>query len=92
MASSHDFGATPPTDLQSGRAQVPDGYTVPANLRDRLTERLGPFPLFSILGPERRSLDAVDADATKLVMTEINPTLTLAYLPHLIMFAALRSG
>jgi predicted AlkP superfamily pyrophosphatase or phosphodiesterase len=84
MASSHDFGATPRPIYKADGRKLPDCYTVPANLRDRLTERLGPFPLFQFWGPATTIASTRwIADATKLVMAENNPTLTLAYLPHL---------
>jgi hypothetical protein len=47
-----------------------------------LTERLGPFPLFQFWGPATTIASTRwIADATKIVMAENNPTLTLAYLP-----------
>ena len=51
MASSHDIGATPRPIYKADGRKFPDCYTVPAQLRDRLTERLGPFPLFQFWGP-----------------------------------------
>jgi predicted AlkP superfamily pyrophosphatase or phosphodiesterase len=84
MASRHDFGATPRPIYKADGRKLPDCYTVPASLRDRLTERLGPFPLFQFWGPATTIASTRwIADATKLVMAESNPTLTLAYLPHL---------
>jgi len=84
MASSHDFGATPRPIYKADGRKLPDCYTVPATLRDRLIERLGPFPLFQFWGPAT-SIAATRwiAEATKIVMAENNPTLTLVYLPHL---------
>jgi predicted AlkP superfamily pyrophosphatase or phosphodiesterase len=84
MASSHDIGATPRPIYKADGRKLPDCYTVPASLRDRLTERIGPFPLFQFWGPAT-SIAATRwiAEATKIVMAESNPTLTLAYLPHL---------
>lgn len=84
MASSHDVGATPRPIYKADGRKLPDCYTVPDGLRDRLTERLGPFPLFQFWGPAT-SIASTRwiAEATKLVMAESNPTLTLAYLPHL---------
>jgi predicted AlkP superfamily pyrophosphatase or phosphodiesterase len=84
MASSHDIGATPRPIYKADGRKFPDCYTVPAQLRDRLTERLGPFPLFQFWGPAT-SIASTRwiAEATKLIMTEHDPTLTLAYLPHL---------
>jgi predicted AlkP superfamily pyrophosphatase or phosphodiesterase len=84
MASSHDIGATPRPIYKADGRKLPDCYTVPASLRDHLTERLGSFPLFQFWGPAT-SIAATRwiAEATKIVMTQSNPTLTLVYLPHL---------
>jgi len=84
MASSHDIGATPRPIYKADGRKLPDCYTVPAALRDRLTERLGAFPLFQFWGPAT-SISATRwiAEATQIVMAESNPTLTLVYLPHL---------
>jgi predicted AlkP superfamily pyrophosphatase or phosphodiesterase len=84
MASSHDFGATPRPIYKADGRKLPDCYTVPDQLRNRLTERLGPFPLFQFWGPATSIVSTRwIAEATKLVMAESNPTLTLTYLPHL---------
>jgi len=84
MASSHDFGATPRPIYKADGRKLPDCYTVPDTLRDRLTEKLGPFPLFQFWGPGTTIASTRwIADATRMVMAEQNPTLTLAYLPHL---------
>jgi predicted AlkP superfamily pyrophosphatase or phosphodiesterase len=84
MASSHDVGVTPRPIYKADGRKLPDCYTVPGQLRDRLTERLGPFPLFQFWGPATTIASTRwIAEATKLVMAEHDPTLTLAYLPHL---------
>jgi predicted AlkP superfamily pyrophosphatase or phosphodiesterase len=84
MASSHDFGATPRPIYKADGRKLPDCYTVPAQLRERLTERLGPFPLFQFWGPATKIASTRwIAEASKLVMAEHDPTLTLVYLPHL---------
>jgi predicted AlkP superfamily pyrophosphatase or phosphodiesterase len=84
MASSHDIGATPRPIYKADGRKLPDCYTVPDRLRDRLTERLGPFPLFQFWGPATTIASTRwIVEATKLVMAESDPTLTLAYLPHL---------
>jgi predicted AlkP superfamily pyrophosphatase or phosphodiesterase len=84
MASSHDIGATPRPIYKADGRKLPDCYTVPAQLREGLTEHLGPFPLFQFWGPATTIASTRwIAEATKLVMTEHDPTLTLAYLPHL---------
>src|SRR6267142_609007 len=83
MASSHDFGATPRPIYKADGRKLPDCYTVPGQLRDQLTERFGPFPLFQFWGPGTSIVSTRwIADASKFVMAEANPTLTLAYLPH----------
>jgi predicted AlkP superfamily pyrophosphatase or phosphodiesterase len=84
MASSHDIGATPRPIYKADGRKLPDCYTVPDDLRNRLTERLGPFPLFQFWGPATTIASTRwIAEATKTVMAESSPTLTLAYLPHL---------
>jgi predicted AlkP superfamily pyrophosphatase or phosphodiesterase len=84
MASSHDVGATPRPIYKADGRKLPDCYTVPGQLRERLTERLGPFPLFHFWGPATTIASTRwIAEATKLVMADHDPTLTLAYLPHL---------
>ena len=84
MYSSADFSVTPrPQYLSDGR-KLPDCYSQPATLRDRLQAQLGTFPLFDFWGPRTtiRSSQWI-ADASKLVDEWHNPTLTLIYLPHL---------
>jgi predicted AlkP superfamily pyrophosphatase or phosphodiesterase len=84
MASTHDIGATPRPIYKADGRKLPDCYTVPAGLRNQLTDRLGPFPLFQFWGPATTIASTRwIAEATKLVMADSNPTLTLAYLPHL---------
>jgi predicted AlkP superfamily pyrophosphatase or phosphodiesterase len=84
MYSSVDFSVTPrPQYLSDGR-KMPDCYSQPAGLRDRLQAKLGTFPLFDFWGP-RTTIKSSQwiADASKLVDEWHNPTLTLIYLPHL---------
>ncbi len=84
MYSSADFSVTPrPQYLSDGR-KMPDCYSQPADLRDRLQTELGTFPLFSFWGPNTniKSTRWI-ADASLLVDQWHNPTLTLIYLPHL---------
>jgi predicted AlkP superfamily pyrophosphatase or phosphodiesterase len=84
MASSHDIGATPRPVYKADGRKLPDCYTVPAVLRDRLTDQLGPFPLFQFWGPATTIASSRwISEAAKLVMAESKPTLTLVYLPHL---------
>jgi predicted AlkP superfamily pyrophosphatase or phosphodiesterase len=84
MYSTVDYAVTPrPQYLADGR-KMPDCYSQPANLRDKLQEVLGTFPLFDFWGPRTtiRSSKWI-ADASILVDEWHNPTLTLIYLPHL---------
>src|SRR5215470_9800237 len=76
MASSHDIGVTPRPIYKADGRKVPDCYSVPDRLRDRLTERLGPFPLFQFWGPATSIMSTRwIVEATKLVMAENDPTL-----------------
>jgi predicted AlkP superfamily pyrophosphatase or phosphodiesterase len=84
MYSSADYAVTPrPQYLADGR-KMPDCYSYPASLRDKLQAQLGTFPLFDFWGP-RTTIKSSQwiADASKLVDEWHNPTLTLIYLPHL---------
>src|SRR5262245_18035979 len=84
MAASHDIGATPRPIYKADGRKLPERYTVPDTLRRHLTGHLRPFPLFQFWGPGTTIASSKwIADATKIVMTESDPTLTLVYLPHL---------
>ncbi|KAB7731796.1 alkaline phosphatase family protein [Rudanella paleaurantiibacter] len=84
MYSSADYSVTPrPQYLADGR-KMPDCYSQPADLRDRLQAELGTFPLFQFWGPGANIVSTRwIADASLLVDKWHNPTLTLIYLPHL---------
>lgn len=84
MYSTADYSATPrPNYLADGR-KIPDIYTVPAEWRDTLQEKLGQFPLFNFWGPMTSIVSSRwIADASILTDREFDPTLTLIYLPHL---------
>ena len=84
MYSSADFAVTPrPNYLADGR-KMPDCYSHPAELRDRLQKELGQFPLFQFWGPGAniKSTQWI-ADASILTDEWHDPALTLIYLPHL---------
>lgn len=84
MYSTVDFSVTPrPNYLADGR-KIPDVYSHPAGLRDRLQKELGTFPLFHFWGP-KTSIKSSQwiADAAVLTDQWHNPTLSLVYLPHL---------
>lgn len=84
MYSSADFAVTPrPNYLADGR-KLPDCYSHPSELRDRLQKELGQFPLFQFWGPGAniKSTQWI-ADASILTDKWYHPTLSLIYLPHL---------
>ena len=84
MYTTADYGVTPrPNYLADGR-KIPDVYSYPSNLRDRLQDKLGTFPLFNFWGP-KTSIKSSQwiADATIETDKLYDPTLTLVYLPHL---------
>jgi predicted AlkP superfamily pyrophosphatase or phosphodiesterase len=84
MAASFDIGATPRPVYKADGRKLPDCYTKPAHLRDVLTAELGPFPLFQFWGPATSIASSRwIAEAVKHVIAADDPTLTLAYLPHL---------
>jgi predicted AlkP superfamily pyrophosphatase or phosphodiesterase len=84
MYSTVDYSVTPrPQYLADGR-KMPDCYSQPADLRDRLQAQLGTFPLFDFWGP-RTSIKSSQWIADASIETDklYDPTLTLIYLPHL---------
>jgi predicted AlkP superfamily pyrophosphatase or phosphodiesterase len=84
MAAAHDFGVTPRPIYKADGRKLADCYTVPAELRDELTRRYGPFPLFQFWGPGTSIASSRwIVDAALHVLAHHSPTLTLVYLPHL---------
>lgn len=84
MHSTADISVTPrPMYLADGR-KIPDCWASPIGIREELTQRLGPFPLFSFWGPATtiKSTQWI-ADCAMHIRRTRAPTLTLAYLPHL---------
>eukprot|EP01119_Soliformovum_irregulare_P022678 TRINITY_DN7811_c0_g1_i1.p1 TRINITY_DN7811_c0_g1~~TRINITY_DN7811_c0_g1_i1.p1 ORF type:complete len:482 (-),score=132.61 TRINITY_DN7811_c0_g1_i1:3-1352(-) len=82
--SNIDYLVTPrPQYLQDG-GKLPDCYTSPPDLRDRLQNVLGKFPLGKFWGP-LTSIASSEwiATASKMVDEWYDPTLSLIYLPHL---------
>jgi len=84
MYSSVDYCVTPrPQYLADGR-KMPDCYSYPMDLRDRLQEELGMFPLFNFWGPRTNiSSSRWIAEASMRVHDWKNPSMMLIYLPHL---------
>jgi predicted AlkP superfamily pyrophosphatase or phosphodiesterase len=75
---------TPRPVYKADGRKLPDCYATPPHLREELTARLGPFPLFQFWGPGTTIVASRwIADAALHVMETRDPTLTLAYLPHL---------
>jgi len=84
MYSSADWSATPRPMYPADGRKIPDHYAHPHELHDELDAKLGTFPLFKFWGPLTDiSSTGWIARATLHVMQTRNPTLTLAYLPHL---------
>lgn len=84
MNSSVDYLITPRPIYRSDGVKIPDIYTKPIGLRDRLQNRLGQFPLFNFWGPNTTIYSSQwIADSAKMVEEIYSPTLTLIYLPHL---------
>ncbi|MEN8797607.1 MAG: nucleotide pyrophosphatase/phosphodiesterase family protein [Flavobacteriaceae bacterium] len=84
MYSSVDYSVTPrPNYLADGR-KIPDVYSHPPELRDRLQTDLGRFPLFHFWGP-KTSIKSSRWIAEAAIKTDklYDPTLSLIYLPHL---------
>ncbi len=84
MYSTVDYSVTPrPNYLADGR-KIPDVYSHPPEMRDRLQTDLGRFPLFQFWGP-KTSIKSSRWIAEAAIHTDklYDPTLTLIYLPHL---------
>jgi predicted AlkP superfamily pyrophosphatase or phosphodiesterase len=84
MYSSADYSVTPRPIYKADGRKLPDCYSAPAELRDRLQAELGAFPLFRFWGP---AADITStrwiAEASVRVHRWHDPTLMLVYLPHL---------
>lgn len=84
MYSSVDVACTPRPMYPADGRKIPDVYTKPADLRDRLQKQLAQFPLFNFWGPKSNiKSSSWIADSAKIIEEEYEPTLHLIYLPHL---------
>ena len=84
MYADVNWSVTPRPSYPADGRKVMDSYSNPADLKDRLQQQLGVFPLFKFWGPAADiSSTRWIADATVAVMQDHQPSLTLAYLPHL---------
>ncbi|QQM38076.1 alkaline phosphatase family protein [Streptomyces liliifuscus] len=84
MGADVDFTVTPRPIYYSDGRKEPDCYTYPPSLHDELTDRLGPFPLFTYWGPNA-GLPSSQwiLGAARQLFDEHRPDLSLVYLPHL---------
>src|SRR3954452_22383476 len=84
MYSSADWSVTPRPIYPADGRKIPDIYSHPADLKDKLTAALGTFPFFNFWGPtaDLRSSDWI-AKASAKVDEWSSPSLNLIYLPHL---------
>jgi predicted AlkP superfamily pyrophosphatase or phosphodiesterase len=84
MHSTAAWSVTPRPVYPADGRKIPDIYTQPPALRERLQAELGAFPLFHFWGPtaDIRSTEWI-ASATAIVLREQRPDLCLSYLPHL---------
>jgi predicted AlkP superfamily pyrophosphatase or phosphodiesterase len=84
MYSSADWAVTPRPIYPADGRKIPDIYSQPSDLRDRLNAELGAFPLFNFWGPTADITSSQwIAEASVRVDTWFSPTLLLVYLPHL---------
>ncbi len=84
MYSSADWSVTPRPIYPADGRKIPDIYSHPSPLRERLTSEIGPFPFFKFWGPDAgiQSSDWI-ASASAAVERWYSPSLLLVYLPHL---------
>ena len=84
MYSSADWSVTPRPIYPADGRKIPDIYSHPADLKDKLTAEIGTFPFFNFWGPNAdiRSSEWI-ATASAKVDEWSSPSLLLIYLPHL---------
>lgn len=84
MYSTVDIAVTPRPMYPADGRKLPDIHTHPNELRDKLQDELGQFPLFNFWGPMANivSTQWIVQSALKIFERD-KPTLTLVYLPHL---------
>ncbi len=84
MYGSFDFAVTPRPAYPADGRKLPDVWSEPPEIRARLNDRLGRFPLFDFWGP-RAGIPSTRwiGDAAIDVLVNERPTLTFVYLPHL---------
>ncbi|MFF1823519.1 alkaline phosphatase family protein [Kribbella sp. NPDC058245] len=84
MGAETDLLVTPRPIYYADGRKSPDCYTRPVSLHDRLTSRLGDFPLFNYWGPtaSMKSSQWI-IDAARDILATDSPDLLLTYVPHL---------
>ncbi|MFM8415108.1 MAG: alkaline phosphatase family protein [Planctomycetota bacterium] len=84
MHAAVDVAVTPRPVYPADGRKIPSIYTQPPQLKGDLQGALGRFPLFEFWGPKAgiRSSEWIAA-ATRRVIEDKRPTVTLSYLPHL---------
>ena len=84
MHAAVDVAVTPRPVYPADGRKIPSIYAQPPALKGDLQAALGRFPLFEFWGPKAgiRSSEWIAA-ATRRVIEEKRPTVTLSYLPHL---------
>ncbi len=84
MYATADYIVTPRPMYPADGRKLPDVWTHPPALRDRLQQHLGQFPLFDFWGPRAGITSSrwIAASAVEVWHRE-KPTLELVYLPHL---------
>ncbi|OZM71941.1 alkaline phosphatase family protein [Amycolatopsis antarctica] len=84
MGMTTDITVTPRPIYHADGRKSPDCYVRPPELHDRLTADLGDFPLFQYWGPTASIASSRWViGATRKILREQRPDLTLAYVPHL---------
>ena len=84
MGADVDWTVTPRPVYHADGRKDPDCYTSPPELHDRLTAKLGTFPLFSYWGANAGIASSQWITAASVqIMADHSPDLTLVYLPHL---------
>ncbi len=84
MYADVNWSVTPRPSYPADGRKLPDIYTHPNDLRERLQERFGVFPLFRFWGPTADiKSSAWIADVSLEILQAKRPSLLLCYLPHL---------
>jgi predicted AlkP superfamily pyrophosphatase or phosphodiesterase len=84
MYSAVEWSVTPRPIYPADGRKIPEIYSSPSSLGERLQSELGAFPFFDFWGPKSgiRSSEWI-AESARLVDQWHDPTLLMVYLPHL---------